>query len=911
MWDALKRDPRGRISLRNLVLLATSLIVAVLANLSIAQVVLAVDAFRTTDGFSYEDKSFTNERKLAAGDPLLPFLSTNPSSMVGTTVFEHRAGNEAELLIFAPGVDPQSSSSALHQSFTFAPPSNYSNPSSAKTVVVSDQGLTTSPSIPDSMEDSGSTSSCAVPGVGWIVCTVSEYIAEGVDLAYTVTQQFLLVWPLAINNSGVYKLWDIMRSFANICFVIAFLIIIYSQVTSAGINSYGLRKMLPRLVIAAVLVNVSFFVSSLAIDISNFLGYALYSLFESIFATLGTFPSELNLTTITLAAIGGVPLALGGVVWFAVAAGGSVTSLTFMLLSFLIGMAFSVITAFIILAARQALIVVFTIISPLAFAAMILPSTEKWFTKWRSSFLTLLMMFPIFAVLFGGAQVAGRAIIMGAGGNPIVVLLGFAVQIIPLALTPLLVKLSTGILGTIANMTNNKNKGPADRLKNWSNSRADYFKKRALGEERRKLGFRGLAQALDNTRRRQELEAKKFDTQAETRALNKNSRYRSARRYQEAVYANKQAELDKGTADDDINAEWDRRRRTTPTALRSELLNRDAKTAAKLQADKLEKMHEEIAAEGEASAHVTGIQGVTVDFKRELIASAGNIKSNSEEIVLTGLAKKRAELKQQDNVANILKDNERMYEGLIARAYAGGIQGKQGENSALASAIATQRKQYAESVSEMSELIKQFNPSTNSLQDMILGHSEAAIGTYKDSHGREQTFEFKRDNTYAMEAALENNVTIGTVGMVDDIIAKSGTTLAEYRTTISSALAKAGHSGRSIYQGGRLISEVAEGKIRGENDLIAFVQTVIADGKFSATQLANLDGPAASRFLKAATSDAMPVFDDPAKQAEFKTNLRNGIEKLAAKAKVATTSEQTRDVVKESTLPVLKDIENL
>lgn len=910
MWDAFKRDPRGRISLRNLVLLATSLIVAVLANLSISQVVLAVDAFRTTDGFSYEDKSFTNERKLAAGDPLLPFLSTNPSSMVGTTVFEHRAGNVAELLIFAPGVDPQSSSSALHQSFTFAPPSNYSNPSSAKTVVVSDQGLTTSPSIPDSMEDSGSTSSCAVPGVGWIVCTVSEYIAEGVDLAYTVTQQFLLVWPLAINNSGVYKLWDIMRSFANICFVIAFLIIIYSQVTSAGINSYGLRKMLPRLVIAAVLVNVSFFVSSLAIDISNFLGYALYSLFESIFATLGTFPSELNLTTITLAAIGGVPLALGGVVWFAVAAGGSVTSLTFMLLSFLIGMAFSVITAFIILAARQALIVVFTIISPLAFAAMILPSTEKWFTKWRSSFLTLLMMFPIFAVLFGGAQVAGRAIIIGAGGNPIVVLLGFAVQIIPLALTPLLVKLSTGILGTIANMTNNKNKGPADRLKNWSNSRADYFKKRALGEERRKLGFRGLAQALDNTRRRQELEAKKFDTQAETRALNKNSRYRSARRYQEAVYANKQAELDKGTIDDDINAEWDRRRRTAPKVLRSEILNREAKTAAKLQADKLEKMHEEITAEGESSAHIRELQNVSVDLRRELNASAGKIRSDSEEIVLTGIAKKMAERKQQDNVANVLKDNERTYDGLLARAYAGGIQ-EQGQYSALASAITTQRKQYAESVSEMSELIKQFNPSTNDLQNMIAGRNAAAVGKYKDSQGREQTFEFSRDNIYAMEAALENNVTIGTVGMVDEIIAKSGSELAEYRTTISSALAKAGHAGRSIYQGGRLISEVAEGNIHSEDDLTAFVQSVIADGKFSTVQLSNLDEPAAKRFLKAATSPILRLFDDPTEQASFEANFRSGIQNLANKARTATTSDQTRDNVKENTRPILERIERL
>lgn len=722
MWDALKRDPRGRISLRNLMLLATSLIVAVLANLSIIQTALAVDAFRTSNGFSYQDKSFTDERKLQAGDPLLTFLSTNPSSMVGTTVFEHRAGSVAEILIFAPGVNPQSSSTALHQTFTFSPPSNYSNPSFATTVSINDQGLTTSPDIPDDVEEPEATTSCNVPGLGWIVCPVSDFIAEGVDTAYSAVQQFLVVRPMAINNAGVYKLWDIMRSIANICFVIAFLIIIYSQVTSVGINSYGLRKMLPRLVIAAVLVNLSFLISSLAIDISNFLGYALYSLFESIFATLGTFPNELNLSTVMGAILGGIPLAIGGVVWFAVAAGGSITSLVFLAFSFLIGMAFSVLTAFIILAARQALIVIFTIISPLAFVAMILPSTEKWFTKWRSSFLTILMMFPIFAVLFGGAQVAGRAIIIGSGGNALVVLLGFAVQIIPLALTPLIVKLSTGILGTIANMTNNKNKGPADRLKNWSNSRADYFKKRALGEERRKLGFRGLAQALDNTRRRQELEAKKFDTQAETRALNKNSRYRSARRYQEAVYANKQAELDKGTADDQVSAEWDKRRRTTPTALRSELLNRDAKALAKLRADELESVVSEINAEGASSQHIQNLNIQDAKLKSTITTSADSIKDLTEKIALEGTRKTMAERKLTENLAAKLSADTAEAEAL--RRYAAGITGDAGMRSVMATAKANASKFVVEDIknienatpydvaSDVNKLLQKFKDST-------------------------------------------------------------------------------------------------------------------------------------------------------------------------------------------------------
>jgi uncharacterized membrane protein YhaH (DUF805 family) len=88
-----------------------------------------------------------------------------------------------------------------------------------------------------------------------------------------------------------------------------------------------------------------------------------------------------------------------------------------------------------IMAARQALIIILIIVSPLAFVCYLLPGTEKWFKKWRDSFLTMLVFFPAFAVVFGGAQLAGIIIIQNASGSngAIMHILGMLPNKLPLA----------------------------------------------------------------------------------------------------------------------------------------------------------------------------------------------------------------------------------------------------------------------------------------------------------------------------------------------------------------------------------------------------------------------------------------------------------------------------------------------
>lgn len=321
---------------------------------------------------------------------------------------------------------------------------------------------------PSATNDAGATQqSCNIDMVGWLVCPVMRFMAQIVDQAY-VAISTMLTTP-AINTSTedgnpMFKAWSYMRNFANIAFVIAFLIIIFSQLTSVGLNNYGIKKMLPRLIVAAILVNVSYWICVIAVDISNILGVSLKTLMDT--------------GSTSLYIDGGAANSGGGGGWDVLTVGllGTVGAATVLYLGLsilfpmLIAALFAIVTVVIVLTMRQALIIILVVISPLAFVAYLLPNTEKWFNKWRELFQVLLLMFPIIAVIFGGSALASTIIANVASSTPppnnmILQVMAAGITIIPLFIVPIVMKTAGGLLNRFGGMVNNPNKGPFDRLK--------------------------------------------------------------------------------------------------------------------------------------------------------------------------------------------------------------------------------------------------------------------------------------------------------------------------------------------------------------------------------------------------------------------------------------------------------------
>ena len=311
--------------------------------------------------------------------------------------------------------------------------------------------------------------------VGWFVCPATQLIADRMDGVLDIIKSFLIVHTLQTDttkNNPIYEIWQKVRDVSNVCFVLVFLLIIYAQITNQGLSNYGIKSMLPRLIIGAILVNVSYWISGALVDTSNVLGSSIQQFFTDVrhgLSSHGRLGDELSWTGVT-----GVVLAGGGVLGKVVIANGGIGPSLTLLTTMLVGAIVAAIVAMVILAMRQALITLCIIVAPLAFVAYVLPSTNKYFDKWKDLFATMLLMFPLISFIFGAAQLAGYAIIANAGDSITQIIIGLAVQVAPIAITPLIIKLSGNLLGKLAGIVNNPNRGIIDRTRNWAQERAAY-----------------------------------------------------------------------------------------------------------------------------------------------------------------------------------------------------------------------------------------------------------------------------------------------------------------------------------------------------------------------------------------------------------------------------------------------------
>lgn len=306
-------------------------------------------------------------------------------------------------------------------------------------------------------EEEPDTTTCKISGIGWILCPVLNFLALISDTAYSGVELLLEVEPLSVNTSkenGVFTAWSVMRDIANIAFVIAFMIIVMSQVTSIGITNYGIKKMLPRLIIAAILVNSSYWICAVAVDLSNIIGSSLKDILEQAGKqSAAAHTTDWSSGTGWQGIVGGV-IAGAAAVAIAYAALAS-------LIPALITVAFAIAMVFITLSARQALIILWVVAAPIAFVAYLLPNTEKIYKLWFNLGKTLLLLYAIIALLFGASSLAS-VVVMNSSDNLIIQIMGGVISVVPMLATPFLIKASSGIAGKIGAFANNPNKGPFD-----------------------------------------------------------------------------------------------------------------------------------------------------------------------------------------------------------------------------------------------------------------------------------------------------------------------------------------------------------------------------------------------------------------------------------------------------------------
>ena len=283
--------------------------------------------------------------------------------------------------------------------------------------------------------DTGQPTCTEGGALSWIMCPVAEGGLWFINL-FMEFMQIQLRFEIFTGDTGdmVRQVWGSFLTIANIAFAIAFMIIIYSTATSVGLKNYDVKKILPRLVIAAILVNTSFWICAAISDVINILGANIYDFIVNNLApdTSTGLKNTIDeiMGTFGLVAVGGILILTSG---FAAA-----------ILGLLLILA--------VLAFRQIAIIALIIISPLAFVVWLLPNTEKWFKKWWTEYTKMLFIYPIIMGVWGLTRVLLS--INGAANTGIFGFISWiAIQIAPVALIIPIFKMGGQIMGKLQGLT--------------------------------------------------------------------------------------------------------------------------------------------------------------------------------------------------------------------------------------------------------------------------------------------------------------------------------------------------------------------------------------------------------------------------------------------------------------------------
>ena len=309
-------------------------------------------------------------------------------------------------------------------------------------------------------------------GFGWLFCPGANLIESFMNGFLNWIDDQLNWTMLAENDGAIRERWQDFLNIANIAFAIAFLVMIYSMATSTGLSNYDIKKMLPRLIVVAIAVNLSFYICAAIVDIFNIVGNSIYGIIVP----------------------GGDKWAVSDVdLLFDLFS--NVVALIGVLFIFGISAIVALVVIFVCLCVREIALIALVVISPLAFVCYLLPNTQKWFQRWADYFIRLLMVYPMFMAVWGAAKwVASLKGDVTTGSKDAVpgFVVNYTCMIAPaIAIIPLF-KMSGGIMGMAAS------RAAGSKLAARGQAAQSYMRGKGLGVAKNNVATRAISGRLSN-----------------------------------------------------------------------------------------------------------------------------------------------------------------------------------------------------------------------------------------------------------------------------------------------------------------------------------------------------------------------------------------------------------------------------
>lgn len=237
----------------------------------------------------------------------------------------------------------------------------------------------------------------------------------------------VVIWTSTFSGfttlAAVQEAWVTVRDFSNLFFIVILLFIAFGTILK--IEAYSYKKLLPKMIVAAILINFSKLICSVLVDASQIVMLTFVNAYKDA-ASQGLYIAFGLGSLLEL----GSPGVLGSadnsdIIWTemdflvaAAAAGAMITVMAVLMITFVI-----------VLCARIVFIWTLTILSPLAFATSVLPATQKYSQQWWSTFgryvvvgplLSFFIWLALFMVIKAGSNgVSYQIALNGTGGGGI------------------------------------------------------------------------------------------------------------------------------------------------------------------------------------------------------------------------------------------------------------------------------------------------------------------------------------------------------------------------------------------------------------------------------------------------------------------------------------------------------------
>lgn len=289
------------------------------------------------------------------------------------------------------------------------------------------------------------TARCDAGALTWIVCPVITLSQEFVEKMEEWIVNRLDMGPLQTTGryENLHNAWAAFRDLANFFFVGVFFVIIFAQALSIKMDSYSLKMLLPRLIVAAIAIQFSFFIMQIGVDISNIVGAGIAGIFQPL-VPAGAQTADAG----TVAASFGALTLVGGA--GVLAASAFITGLAVPTLLLLLAGAIALLGVIITVWLRVLVLQFLVILAPLAIVAWVLPNTEKWFVAWRINVVKLLLMYPIIVFMISAGALATHLTNLTAETSEFAKVLAACIPIIIFFMIPAAIKASGSLMALTA-----------------------------------------------------------------------------------------------------------------------------------------------------------------------------------------------------------------------------------------------------------------------------------------------------------------------------------------------------------------------------------------------------------------------------------------------------------------------------